>query len=261
MKRHIGEDTSEFTPAMRAELSRLKALVASGQEGDGFPWAEYRDLQGRESRATPKRSYYAAPFNSKGPLKKVVFESDSVQLAAVQDAGLPTAPDTVSMNLAAPSLASARAKISKGSAPLAQKAIPSLESLCKGQDDKQRAEYAAKIDAMWEAVKNKTIASSYPTACAAVYKLADWLGLVHKDIPSREWKAMLLDRYQVTVSEAIGKYQFENPPKSRVFREAVRNAFAFAQLILAPKAKQKPLPGIYQQLPVYTENGKGLRSS
>jgi hypothetical protein len=56
-------------------------------------------------------------------------------------------------------------------------AAPTLESLCRAKDDKQRSEYAAKINAMWADVKNKNIESDYRTACTAVYKVAEWLEL------------------------------------------------------------------------------------
>jgi hypothetical protein len=57
---------------------------------------------------------------------------------------------------------------------------------------------------------------------------------------------MLLEHYGVAVTEAIGKYTITKPPTSAVFRQAVRDAFAFAEQKFTLIAKRHPLPPIYR---------------
>lgn len=120
---------------------------------------------------------------------------------------------------------------------------PPLESLCK------QVEYAAKIDAMWDAVKTKTQEEDYGTACAAVYKTAVWLGLIDKEVKASQWKPMLHHRYGCSITEAMSKYNFIKPPNSAPFRNAVINAFGVAEKSVALIAKNNPLPSVYHRIP------------
>jgi hypothetical protein len=243
MIRRIEEDASDFTPTMRDELLRLKALIASGQPGDGFPWAVYHDLLKRERPSMAERRYIRR-HDSEGSMNGAGTEPNNGKFGPPQEDGFPPAISEIEIPTGSPALKPPTLAQPKTPATKAGEA-PSLQSLCKAENDKRRDELANRIDEIWEKVKNNTQKSDYATACAAVYKLAVWLGVVHKETKSRAWKAMLLERYKVSVTEAVGKYQFDNPPKSEVFKLAVREAYNYAKLNLAP-ARQKKLPSIYQ---------------
>jgi len=130
-----------------------------------------------------------------------------------------------------------------------------LESLCNGKDDKQRSENAAKIDRMWAHVKSKTREENYPVAFAAVYKLAEWLGIAQKEIKGREWKAVIQQQYNIAITETLSKYTIAKG-NTKPFRQFVLTGFDFAQVNMPLVAKRRPLPDIYQPIPADTKTRK-----
>ena len=123
---------------------------------------------------------------------------------------------------------------------------PTLESICTGASDSRRSELAEKINGMWTDTKSKTLESDYPTACVAVFKVAQWLGMIHEDIKAPQWKAILLARYNVSVTDGLSKYRISTDyKKSKIFRKAVLNAFAYAERHMALLAKNHALPAGY----------------
>ena len=130
--------------------------------------------------------------------------------------------------------------------PKVSEASYTLESICKRTTEAERKELAGKIDAIWNAVKQKTTnEDDYPAICTAVYKLVEWLGLINNGTIASQWKAALLSRYEVTISEGVGKYRVAKP-SSGVFKQAVKSAFAFISTTYPLWTKNKRLPDIYQ---------------
>jgi len=130
--------------------------------------------------------------------------------------------------------------------PKTLKSVCTLESICKRGTEAERKELADKIDAVWNATRQKTANEEhYPAICTAVYKLVEWLGLVDNGTVARQWKYALLSRYGVTVSDGIGKYSV-NRPVSGVFKQAVKHAFTFISTTYPNWTKNRHLPAIYQ---------------
>jgi len=229
---------------LRMDFAQLKKLVDTKTTDYNFPWDKYYHLLALEDLNIPfgvyshaqesdfiKNSDYTHPF-----IKGGVSVSNKVLASLFPNAGLDvsTSPH-------------ASTNVRAGTSPLVRKRqepTPDLESLCKGQGDEQRRT-VAKIDAMWESVKNDTHEANYPAACVAVYKLALHFGMLH-ETKARIWKEILRERYGVTITEGISKYSIGNPPVSKVFRNAVLKAFANAQQTNANLAKRNPLPPVYR---------------
>ena len=236
----LSQEEAGFDERMRDELSLLQEKVDAGNTESSFPWARYHHLKREEHEYAQRFRVVKRPYPGDDSIENIY--------AQIQEQEEDVAPSTVAPPATshAPLTESAPTTTSKK-----QVVVPSLESLCKGGDDEQRREYAAKIDAMWFNIKNQSLESNYRTACVAVYKLAEWLGMVHS-VKSSEWTATLLARYGIPISEALSKYKIAKPPKSKAFREAVVISFTFSKGIVFNKAKNNPLPPIYQNIPAAT---------
>lgn len=120
-----------------------------------------------------------------------------------------------------------------------------LENICKG-DAKLKKIAVDLIDSIWKETKKAPASQeNYPAICTAVYKLAEWLGMIENGIKGREWQAALSARYEVSISDGIGKYNLKNP-KSGVFKRAVKLGFAHAATKNLGWTRNKSLPAIYQ---------------
>lgn len=243
----LSQEEAGFDEKMRDELSLLQEKVDAGNTESSFPWARYHHLKREEHEYAQRFRFVKRPYSGDIPI-----ENSSAQ---IQEKGQEedVAPPTVEPSTVA-SPASSHAPLTESVPTTTSKkqvVVPTLESLCKGNDE-QRREYAAKIDAMWLNIKNQSLESNYRTACVAVYKLAEWLGIVHKGVKSSEWTATLLAKYGISISEALSKYKIAKPPKSSAFREAIIISFAFAERNVAVLAKKNPLPPIYRNIPEAT---------
>ena len=238
----LSQEEAGFDEKMREELSLLQEKIDAGTTESSFPWVRYHHLKRAEHEYAQRFRVAKRPYRGDAPI-----ESSYAQIREqVED----MAPPTVEPSTVAP-LASSHAPLEESAPTTASKkqvVAPTLESLCKGIDDEQRHEYAAKIDAMWLNIKNQSLQSNYRTACVAVYKLAEWLGMVHKGVKSSEWTATLLARFGISISEALSKYQIAKPQKSSAFQRAVMISFAFAERNVAVLAKKNPLPPIYRDI-------------
>lgn len=236
----LSQEEVGFDGKMREELSLLQEKVDAGTTESSFPWVRYHYLKRAEHEYAQRFRVVKRPYRGDIPIDSSYAKGQGEEIVLPTVESLPIAPPASSyapLDEPAPTITSKK-----------QVVAPTLESLCKGIDDEQRREYAAKINAMWFNVKNQTLESNYRTACVAVYKLAEWLGMVHKGVKSSEWTATLLANYGIAVSEALSKYQIAKPPKSTAFREAVVISFAFAKGIVANKAKNNPLPPVYRNI-------------
>ena len=221
-------EESNFTEEMRTELLLLRQQLANDIEGPDFPWDRYEELHEKERLHAPSNRY-------------VKRDIQPDQVAVAQDMQPEEHVVGVTATASETPASSESAKLTTKRPVIA----PSLESLCTG-DEEQRKRYAAKIESIWNDVKNEIREPDYGTACAAVYKLAEWLGLVHKGIKAREWVAMLQSRYGVSVTEGIRKYTIARPTSVK-FKAYVLVAFKLAKQKFALPAKNNPLPpGIYQ---------------
>ena len=230
-----------FDEYMREELSLWQERFDAGDTESSFSWDRFHHLK----RAELKR----AEIEHAQRLRVVKRQYPEDAPTEFSHDGLQGEKETAVL----PMVSHAPLQEPASTAPLKPQVVaPTLESLCKGADDEHRREYAAKIDDMWFNIKNQSLESNHRTACVAVYKLAEWLGIVHKGVKSSEWTATLLERYSISVSEALSKYKIDKPPVSRVFREAVVISFAFAQGKVAILAKNNPLPAIYRNIPAAT---------
>ena len=228
-------EESNFTEEMRTELLLLRQQLVDDLDGPDFPWDRYEELHREERLHAPASRY-------------VTRDNQQEQVATAQE--LPQEVQEPPQEEHEPGIPVSLPKLltpSEPAQPSPKKpvVVPSLESLCKG-DEEQSKHYAAKIDSIWDSVKSEIRESDYSTACTAVYKLAEWLGLVHEGIKAREWVAMLQSRYGVSVTEGVSKYTIARPTSIK-FKTYVLMCFKLTEQKLALLTKKKPLPpGVYQ---------------
>jgi hypothetical protein len=267
--RALGQSPDYFTREMRDEFSLLKQELENGTDELDFPWKRYEELtekdiiSGLHEEGMAKMLFRRIraeldtlnqeinrlmmyPLTQANEPKQLIIlnrleKKREIINNAIYMLGNIIQAERELFRVAAPAEAVPTPKSPEINSP-------TLESLCAG-DKKESGELAKKIDSVWEHVKGKTTRpSNYPAACAAVFRLVEYLGKVHPRIPASDWKAMLHLRYGVAVSEGIGKYRFDKA-NSKVFSTAVIQAFAYIKQHYLGWTAGKHLPAIYHELP------------
>ncbi|GAB3858763.1 hypothetical protein [Hymenobacter negativus] len=274
--RELGQSPEYYSPEMRQKYAVLKEQLESGTDGPDFPWDEYERLVEKDWHSRlheggmAKRFFleikaelaaYTDEVNrfNKYPLtranehKQLVIINRLEKKKALLDAQMDSLDRIIK---AEQELFGLHLPPSAPSTPASSASIIiTLESLCYGEDIQSQEDLAKKIDKVWGHVKGKlTRVANSPAACAGVYKLLVWLGKLHYETPSSDWKAAIQERYGVIIPKGVDGYRIEPAPNSKPFTRAVWQAYSFIKATYPGWVAGKNLPPVYRNLPTL---GKG----